>query len=134
MQELVQQYCIIRNIAPIGWHVATDAEWTTLTDYLGGESNAAPKLKEPGITHWVTNYNTEWDWEGVTNESGFTAIAGGFNDGSYWGIDGWGNWWTSIENNLSAFSRGIYADYKNVFRAGNSSLWYGYSVRCVKDL
>jgi uncharacterized protein (TIGR02145 family) len=61
-----------RNIAPSGWHLPTDAEWTELTEYLGGESVAAGKIKETGITHWAPP-NT-----GATNETGFTALPGGY--------------------------------------------------------
>jgi uncharacterized protein (TIGR02145 family) len=41
-----------RAVCPTGWHLPTDAEWTTLTTYLGGESVAGGKLKEAGTTHW----------------------------------------------------------------------------------
>ena len=41
-----------KNVCPTGWHVPSDAEWTTLTTYLGGESVAGGKLKETGTTHW----------------------------------------------------------------------------------
>ena len=41
-----------RGLCPTGWHLPTDAEWTTLTDYLEGLSVAGGKLKEAGTTHW----------------------------------------------------------------------------------
>ena len=56
------------KLCPTGWHVPSDAEWTELTDYLGGTSVAGDKLKETGSTHW-SNLRT-----GATNETGFTAL------------------------------------------------------------
>jgi len=38
-----------RNICPTGWHIPTDAEWTTLTDFLGGENTAQTNLKGKGF-------------------------------------------------------------------------------------
>ena len=43
------------NSCPEGWHLPTDAEWTTLTDFLGGEKIAGEKLKS--YFGWVI-YNT----------------------------------------------------------------------------
>ena len=37
-----------RYLCPTGWHVPTDDEWTTLTDYLGGEEVAGGKMKTTG--------------------------------------------------------------------------------------
>jgi uncharacterized protein (TIGR02145 family) len=34
-----------RGLAPNGFHIPTDAEWTKLTDYLGGEDLAGTKMK-----------------------------------------------------------------------------------------
>jgi uncharacterized protein (TIGR02145 family) len=70
-----------RNIAPEGWHVATDAEWTILNNYLGGGIASGDKLKETGAIHW--NYSNS-----ETNESGFTALPGGFrNNMTFTGLE-----------------------------------------------
>jgi len=118
----------IRNIAPTGWHVPTDADWTTLKTYLGG--GAGGKMKEPGITHW-TSPNT-----GATNESGFTALPGGLRGNSGFGFYEGGDytiWWSRTDypptENAWRYSIGsnnsLYDDYANKR--------YGFSVRCVKD-
>jgi uncharacterized protein (TIGR02145 family) len=57
----------VQGVCPDGWHLPSDAEWTVLTDYLGGESVAGGKMKEAGTVHW-NSPNT-----GATNSSGFTA-------------------------------------------------------------
>jgi len=49
----------------------TDAEWTSLITYLGGDAIAGGKMKSTGTTLW-TDPN-----EGATNESGFTGLPGG---------------------------------------------------------
>lgn len=60
------------TLCPTGWHVPTDTEWTILTDYLGGESVAGGKLKSIATSYW-NSPNI-----GATNESGFSALAGGY--------------------------------------------------------
>src|ERR1035437_4904310 len=60
-----------RGLAPTGWHVPSDAEWTTLSTCLGGNAVAGGAMKETGTTHW-TSPNT-----GATNSSGFTGLPGG---------------------------------------------------------
>ena len=111
------------KLAPTGWHIPTDAEWTTLTTFLGGSSIAGGKLKEPGTTHW-TNPNN-----GATNESGFTAIAARLGSISNYEA----TWWSATENSAEgAYSRGLYSNQIYIERTGyvkNASL----TVRCVKD-
>ena len=119
------------KLAPKGWHVPTNAEWTTLTTYLGGESFSGGKLKETGTTHWIgPSLNT-----GATNETGFTALPGGYRNGhgTFDGIRGFGLWWSATEYSAeSAWYRLIECNYSKVTGAG----YYkeaGFSVRCVRN-
>jgi uncharacterized protein (TIGR02145 family) len=74
-----------RSIAPAGWHVASEADWQQLEAYLGMNeadlnltgyrgTTEGGKLKEVGTMHWAGPN------AGATNESGFTALPGGFRD------------------------------------------------------
>jgi len=117
------------NLCPSNWHVPTDAEWTTLSDYLGGESVAGGKLKEGGVLHW-NNPNTL-----ATNESGFTALPGGYHNsnGSYNLISESGRWWTSTESGSGvAWYRFIAYDDSFIAPSENAKN-SGFSVRCVMD-
>lgn len=116
-----------RKIAPIGWHVPTDYEWTKLTTYLG--IHAGGQLKEIGTIHWISpNPNT--------NESGFTALPGGGygSDGGCGDIGDWGFWWSSTEfSTADALDRQLAGGmYSGIGGIGNSKV-DGNSVRCVKD-
>jgi uncharacterized protein (TIGR02145 family) len=118
-----------RNICPTGWHLPTVAEWTTLSSYLGGESVAGGKLKETGTTHWISP-NT-----GATNESGFTALPGGYRDnfGTFSLFGYTGNWWSSTEYSASdANYRSLPYDFSNV-RNSYYGKRGGFSVRCLHD-
>ena len=121
-----------RNICPTGWHVPTEKESNTLIDYLGGNEPAGGKLKEEGLDHWTLPN------EGATNESGFTALPGGFRSeygGSFNGIGDFGLFWTASECCMPYYY-GMYY-YVNsrlanvyVFAVGPKN---GYSVRCIKN-
>jgi uncharacterized protein (TIGR02145 family) len=116
-----------KNVCPTSWHIPTDAEWTTLTTYLGGESVAGGKLKD--TTHWTTPNI------GATNETGFTALPGGGRDtnGAFYNIGNNGYWWSSSEGSTTyALSRYMYYGTTNVSRY-NDFMQYGFSVRCVRD-
>jgi uncharacterized protein (TIGR02145 family) len=117
-----------RGIAPIGWHVPSDAEWRTLIDYLGGEHFAGGKMKESGTIHWESP-NT-----GATNESGFSALPGGYryHDGFYYmGYQAY--FLTSTEyTTFSAWTRAFNYDNSEVY-SYHGNKWDGYSVRCVRD-
>ena len=119
----------VQGVCPDGWHLPSDAEWTELTDYLGGTSVAGSKLKEIGTTHW-NSPNTS-----ATNETGFTALPGGnrLSNGTFNNIGNYGNWWSATEHGTNiAWYRYMYYDGSYVGR--NYYLKeLGFSVRCVRD-
>lgn len=120
------------NLCPTGYHVPTDAEWTILTDTLGGTSVAGGKLKEVGTVHW-NSPNT-----GATDEVGFTALPGGYRSffsGSFLYIGERGNYWSATPYSSSSdnsWYRILWNDNADVFR-GNFNKKNGFSVRCLKD-
>ena len=117
------------KLAPAGWHVATNADWTTLTDYLGGEDVAGGKLKETGIERW------DIPSAGATNEYWFTALPGGFRqkDGSFSSFGGGGYWWTSTDfDGVNSWTRHIFWN-ETIIHRGHYDQRIGHSVRCVKD-
>lgn len=120
------------NLCPTGWHVPSDSEWTALTDFLGGESTAGGKLKEAGTSHWDTP-NT-----GATNESGFTALPGGFRgaQGIWYNIGYWGQYWTSTSPYESvAYYRMMASDSEVVDNGKGNAIrrLCGGSVRCIMN-
>jgi uncharacterized protein (TIGR02145 family) len=121
-----------RGLAPLGWHIPTDEEWTMLTDFLGGTSVAGGKMKEVGTSHWKSP-NTSAD-----NSSGFTALPGGSHHftGSYNYIGNHGYWWSTTEfkfNTLDAWHRYIYSG-SSVVISFNLEKVSRASVRCVMDI
>ena len=119
----------IRGLAPTGWHVPTDTEWTTLTTKLEGESVAGGKMKSVGTTLWTTP-NT-----GATNSSGFTGLPGGFRDydGTFYYIGNYGFWWSSTQNGTTdAWFRFLNYNDGNAYRVSLNKK-NGFSVRCLRD-
>ena len=120
-----------RGLAPQGWHIPSDAEWTTLAITLGGSSVAGGKMKEPGTLNWTTP-NTEAD-----NSSGWAGLPGGFRSlsGPFSFVAYGGDWWSATENSNSptlAWYRFLGSSYGNVYR-NSYSKHYGFSVRCLRD-
>jgi uncharacterized protein (TIGR02145 family) len=111
-----------RGLCPSGWHVPSDAEWTALTDALGGWKVAGKKMK-----------STAWDG---TNSSGFSALPGGFRSPSsgYFNSEGdYGSWWSSSAGGTdNAWNRDLYSGDGYVYR-NNFNQRFGFSVRCVRD-
>lgn|GEM_PF-2239080 len=115
-----------RSLCPTGWHVATHAEWTAMTTYLGGTGIAGGKIKS-ALLFAPPNV-------AATNISGFSATPGGFRmwDGNYSSLSERGYWWTSTLDGTNAWYRTVgYSDPQvEVYSIGPD---FGFSVRCVKD-
>ena len=119
----------IRGLAPTGYHVPSDAEWTTLETCLGGLEVAGGAMKEAGLMHWQSP-NT-----GATNSSGFAGLPGGsrVNNGAFIYVGDDGLWWSSTEFDTSeAWLRHLGYDLSSVLRDGYSKT-NGFSVRCLRD-
>jgi len=114
-----------RGLAPKGYHIPTDTEWTILTDYLGGESVAGTKMKS----------TKGWDKNGNGNNSiGFSGLpAGNINDGRFTSIgDYFGCWSSSEDDKNDAWARNLYCLDGTVVRFYFNKK-NGLSVRCLKD-
>ena len=115
-----------RGLAPVGYHIPSDAEWTILTDYLGGEEKAGAKMKSK--QGWAEDGNG-------TNSSGFSGLPGGYrySNGTFHDIGKYGDWWSSTEfTTTNACFRDLYYDSGNVFRFSHFK-GEGFSVRCLRD-
>lgn len=120
----------VQGISPAGWHLPSDAEWTELMNYLGGESISGGKLKEAGTTHW-NSPNKD-----ATNETGFTALSGGLCDcfyGSFSNIGDYSNWWSATDVDIiNVWKWNLSYDSSGIDRY-DMSKDCGFYVRCVKD-
>ena len=118
-----------KNVCPTSWHVPGDAEWTSLTTYLGGAAVAGGKLQESGTTHWAGPD------KGATNETGFTAMGGGYRlfNGAYYMMGSNGYWWSSTDySTTAAYRRWMMGNGSNVFNDPYYKI-NGNSVRCLRD-
>lgn len=122
------------KLCPTGWHVASDDDWTILTDFLGGIDNVGGKLKETGFSHWNSpNAN-------ATNETGFSAIPGGARNqySEFFNIGTVGYWWSStllyveFRSDTFAWTRLMDHTTGGVARILGTKT-DGRSVRCLKN-
>jgi uncharacterized protein (TIGR02145 family) len=131
------------KVCPSGWHLPSTTEWGALTDFAGGEDEAAENLKA----------TSGWDEGGNGMDIGFSALPGGtgYDDGGY--SDGYqviyttvsfdnnniSKWWSNTDRTKRA-ARGNYSYninghkvfMENVGGSGRRGPPY-LSVRCVQD-
>jgi uncharacterized protein (TIGR02145 family) len=118
-----------KGLCPSGWHVPSDVEWTTFTNYLGGEAIAGKKIKTTGTVFWQSP-NT-----GASNESGFSALPGGFREdvGSFKGIRGFAHFWSATKYFYDSAWYRFLDNYNGNVGRNDYSRHYGFSVRCLRD-
>jgi len=115
-----------------GFHVPTDAEWTVLTDHLGGLSVAGDKLKstrtDPDIAPRWNSPNT-----GV-NSVNFNTLGSGSRhiDGTFNNIGIIGSWWSSTEYDINTAWGIAWYHSINIIDTGNDQKESGNSIRCVR--
>jgi len=117
------------KLAPLGWHIPTQTEITALVDYLGGSATAGSKLKESGNLHW-SSANTD-----ATNNTGFTALPGGYRSresGSFYNVGLWGEFWSSTEV-IGNGGRFLFTYSATELNYNSDTKSCGFSVRCIKD-
>lgn len=130
-----------KKLAPTGWHVPNDGEWSnlincldpnadggnTLPNFAGGKMKATGTL-QAGTGLWQ-DPNTD-----ATNESGFSSLPGKCRGtaGSFCN-DSVAFWWSSSERNTtSAWQRALFYSAGYAYRDGPNKK-NGESVRCVRD-
>jgi uncharacterized protein (TIGR02145 family) len=121
------------KLAPEGWHVPTDAEWTELKTYLTNNGHS-------GAEGTALKTSSGWSLSGNgTDNYGFSGLPCGqryWHDGIFYGAGNYGNygyWWATTEySGTSAYGRDLhYYDADMAIVVGHKS--DGYSVRCIKD-
>ena len=121
-----------KKACPAGWHLPSDEEWLQMIRYLGGPLQAGGKMKEAGLSHWKDPN------KGATNESGFTALPGGYRTAKGKYINFKNNlayfWTSTAADDVNAW--GYYLTYGEpiIYRYSMSfTKDMGFAVRCVKD-
>ena len=150
-----------RGLAPAGWHIPTDGEWTVLENSLGDD--AGKKMKSTsGWESWTeditcsncktwnaeyrrkkecnvcqdTRFNGKKTFSGNgTNSSGFSGLPGGYrdSDGDFSSVGNYNYWWSASDYDRTyAWYRRLNSYYSVLYRAVYIEV-YGFSVRCVRD-
>ncbi len=115
-----------RGLAPVGWHVPSDAEWTKFIDRLGGASVAGKRIK--------TNYDWFKNGNG-TDAYKFSGLPGGYRhySGQYEYLNHLGFWWCSDEATPEGAWLRELSYVKNSVDRYRSNKRNALSVRCVKN-
>ncbi|MDA9125418.1 fibrobacter succinogenes major paralogous domain-containing protein, partial [Flavobacteriaceae bacterium] len=134
-----------KEFAPEGWHVPTDAEWTTLENYLIAngynydQTTSENKIAKAMAATTGWNSSTELGAIGndqsTNNSSGFYAFPEGdrYYNGSFFNEGDSALFWSSTETSSNyAWYRYLKDNYSSLSRS-NSFKQIGFSVRFVRD-
>lgn len=136
------------NIAPVGWHIPSDAEWTTFENYLiangfnydNSTSGSKNAMSIAASTNWTYYSGTGFPGNNMTqnNRSGFGALPAGFRhfaDGGFNSLGNYAGWWSSTENSSNyAWYRAINGYSINLYRdCTTGKKTAGLTIRCIKD-
>jgi uncharacterized protein (TIGR02145 family)/uncharacterized repeat protein (TIGR02543 family) len=134
------------KLAPVGWHVSTDAEWTVLENYLIAHGYNYDFTKTGNKIAKSMAARTDWRTTtevgnignnlGRNNRCGFSALPGSprlSSNGTFYNPNDIGGWWSATESNsevvwcrilfAASYTLYRYADFKST----------GFSVRLVRD-
>jgi uncharacterized protein (TIGR02145 family) len=144
--RLYNWYAIETNkLAPQDWHVPSDAEWTTLKDYLmeNGYNFDSTTVGNQISKSLASTYG--WapsdeigdvgNNQASNNRTGFTALPGGcrYVDGLFCNIGEYGSWWSSTSySTTDAYMQLIGYGFGHIIYYYNEK-YCGLSVRCIKD-
>jgi uncharacterized protein (TIGR02145 family) len=125
------------KLCPEGWHVPSDAEWSALTEHLGGKTVAGGKLKSKNS---ASGEHPKWNNPntGATDDTGFAALPCGYranNQGrvGFTGIGKYGSFWSSTASSPGvAWYRLLSCEHAHTGRMTINKR-DGNSVRCIKD-
>jgi uncharacterized protein (TIGR02145 family) len=116
-----------RGVCPAGWHIPNDVEWKLMENYLGGSAVAGCKLKA----------TTLWDPPNTcaTNESGFTAVPGGWRSNGIFHYMGWDATWWLIPAPTGGTDLFVSMGYSEAGTSSGSGLGQniGWALRCIKN-
>lgn len=143
----------INGLCPLGWHIPSDFEWSTLIDFIvakgypnelydvNGAGNALKscrKVNSPLSDSCNTSEHPRWssnDTYHGFDVCGFSALPGGYrnSNGYYYSLGDIGDWWSSTEqSSTKAWGRGMYKIHGHIGRF-NDNKSSGLSARCIKD-
>ena len=124
----------VQGVCPSGWHLPSNGEWQLVISYLGGEGVAGEKMKTTGT---IETYDGLWHIPNTdaTNQSGFSALPGGYRSYFYNDLGFRAAFWTSNTDIINSFpvSYWLYWGSNEVLPSNCCNESHAFSVRCIKD-